>query len=61
MTENRVLTVSSTATVGVLTVHDEQVPVDEVNELPMLPVPTGKLADGLPVRDDGAVEAPLCS
>ena len=41
MTENRVFTVSSVATVGVVTVHDEQVPVDEATVFTIVAVPAG--------------------
>jgi hypothetical protein len=44
LTENRVFTVSSTATVGLVTVHDEQVPTDEVTVLTIVAVPAGKVA-----------------
>jgi len=44
LTENRVLTTSRTATVGVVTVHDEQVPVDEVTVLTIVAVLAGKVA-----------------
>jgi hypothetical protein len=44
LSENRVFTVSSTATVGVVTAHDEQVPVDEVTVLTIVVVAGGRVA-----------------
>jgi len=44
LTENRVFIVSNAATVGVVTVHDEQVPVDEVTELAISVTPVGTVA-----------------
>jgi hypothetical protein len=51
LTENRVFTVSSVGSVGVLTVHREQVPVDEVMVLTMLEAPTGRLAPTVTSND----------
>ena len=55
-TENRVFTVSNAATVGVLTVHDEQLPVDEVTVLTIVAVPAGRVA--ATVTSNGTVIEP---
>jgi hypothetical protein len=47
------LTASNAAAVGVVTVHDEQIPVDEVTVLTIVAVPAGKVA--LTVTSNGTV------
>jgi len=55
VTDAKLLTASNAATVGVVTVHDEQVPVDDLTVLPMVVVPPGKLADTVTVNGTGTV------
>jgi hypothetical protein len=57
-TDTRLFTTSSDATVGLVTVHNEQVPVDEVIELPMVVVPAGRLAATATVNNTGTVAPP---